>query len=566
MNIKEILYALRPLRRRMHFNNALVLFAYALIAAGVFALVLSIFAMFLPVPLLLDKLVAIYGSFVLLSVLVSFFIRPGIMKTIRTGDSLGLKERLITAYYLKEDSSPVASLQRQDALNVTRKADFRLLYPVRLPAYRFLCAFVIMLMVAVTFVIPTGAKDKAVIAGNVLKEMKKQAEKLELEKKELNKSSKVSADKLRELNKKVEELLKELNKSKNAEDAVKALSKAKHELDKLKLSEADLELLKLAEKLAGNQLTKDLGDALKEGNKSNLEEKLQELKENLENASNKDKNELAKELKEASSGMENEDLKESLSDLSETLENGDITPIESNLQALSDALSKTNNSSGSPASGQQAINQISQAISEARHQISKSSGINRMFSPSSSQGSSGGESGAQQGNEGGSADESSQGSGSQANNGSESNAGGQGNSGNSSQGGQSGQGAGQSGQGQGGNGVGDGTSNRDAGYSGPESGGGSRAPGEKKTANYERIYVPDRIGGDSEASQVKGQKGSGGQSQYSEADSVPFESGGSLPYNEVFEEYRDEAMSGLMDAPVPPGMKDIVRDYFSTLE
>jgi hypothetical protein len=48
--------------------------------------------------------------------------------------------------------------------------------------------------------------------------------------------------------------------------------------------------------------------------------------------------------------------------------------------------------------------------------------------------------------------------------------------------------------------------------------------------------------------------------------SIPFGENIKVPYSEVYSEYKDEAMSGLNEAQIPSGMKDMVRDYFTTLE
>ena len=83
--------------------------------------------------------------------------------------------------------------------------------------------------------------------------------------------------------------------------------------------------------------------------------------------------------------------------------------------------------------------------------------------------------------------------------------------------------------------------------------------------DYEQIYVPQRLGGDSEISQVTGTVGESGETQIIQTD-APMLKGNTLPYNEVLGEYKEKGMTSLKDAPIPQGMKDIVRDYFSTLD
>jgi len=80
------------------------------------------------------------------------------------------------------------------------------------------------------------------------------------------------------------------------------------------------------------------------------------------------------------------------------------------------------------------------------------------------------------------------------------------------------------------------------------------------------VYIPKRLGGDTKASSVKGSMSDSGDSIRYDAEGVPVEKGYMIPYNEVLQHYKDEAVTGIENHPVPPGMKEIVRDYFSSLE
>ena len=80
------------------------------------------------------------------------------------------------------------------------------------------------------------------------------------------------------------------------------------------------------------------------------------------------------------------------------------------------------------------------------------------------------------------------------------------------------------------------------------------------------VYVPERLGGDSEASIVEGNVSNSGNSIWYNARGVPLEKGYMVPYNEVLQYYKDEAATVIETYPIPPGMKEIVRDYFSSLE
>lgn len=597
MDVKAVFKALRPLKRRIHLNNAFICWAYAFILAGVLSFIMACTALFLPIPFIKDKLIAIYSIVVLAALVVSLFLSPKGIKTIKIGDSLGLKERLVTAFQLQHEETPIAIMQREDALRAVSEADFKALYPLKPPVSKYFIGCLLLILVLVTLVIPTGAKYRAYNAENIINETKKQAKKLDDERNGLKKSSLVSDKKLDEINKKVDELLKNLNSSKNEEDALKSLSKAKHELDKLKNSAANKDLQKISEKLSQNELAKDLGQALKGGDGEEINKEIEELKEKLAEAEKKDLEELSEDLNEAAEGLEDNKLKEDLTALSEAIKSENMGSAANNLDALSaDLANSLKNSSGSlnaiEQSENKSIDNLVEAINSSKYAISKQAGIN--FSASQSNGQ---QAGAQSGQNGNNAQGA---SGNQAGNsgaaGNQASSGGQaGQSGQSGQGGQNGQGSqseqgGQNGQGGqggqsnqsgngskgsgqggssgqgGGGGAGKGTSNEDAGYSEGESSGGTKKPGGKNAGEYEAIYAPKRLGGDSQASQVNGTKNNSGQSQWSDVSNVPLGKGGTVPYSEVYEEYRDEAMAGLIEAQIPSGMKDMVRDYFTTLE
>jgi len=42
--------------------------------------------------------------------------------------------------------------------------------------------------------------------------------------------------------------------------------------------------------------------------------------------------------------------------------------------------------------------------------------------------------------------------------------------------------------------------------------------------------------------------------------------GSSVPYNQVIGQYKDKAMESIKASDIPPGMKDMVKEYFTSLE
>ena len=589
MEINEIFRAIRPLKRRIHLNNAIICWTYAFIFAGALSLLLSGASLFVPVLFINKKIMAVYLSIILISLVISLFLGPKTEKTIQTADSLGLKERLITAFQLRNEEGSIVEMQRKDALKALANVDFRALYSLKIPIKKILIGFVLLIMVFVTLLIPTSAKERAENNEGVINETKAQAEKIDEKRKEIEKSSDVSDKKLDEINKEIDKLLKDLNQAKNEEDALKALSKAKHELEKLKNSTVRQDLEKLSEKLSRNTLSKDLGEALKEGDSDKIEKAIEEMKAKLEDSNREELKDLAEQLEEAAGEMTDSKLKEDLTELSQAVKSGNMNSVANNLEAFSVDLSNSAiNGSDALSDLQQSenmtIDRLTEQLNNSKYAISREAGTNLSVAQSSgqqggsqsgngqqsSQGNSGGQSGNQTSN-GNQSSQNGQGfQGNQSQQGGQSGQNGQGGQGNQgAQGGEGNQGGQNSGGGAGGGvggGVGGGTSNADGGYREGQSSGGGKNPGAKKEEQYEAIYAPKRLGGDSQASQVSGTKNEGGQSQWYDVKGIPFGEGSKVPYSEVYSEYKNEAMTGLVEAQIPSGMKDMVRDYFTILE
>jgi hypothetical protein len=541
MDIKDIYRALSPLKNRMHLNIIIKSVFIGLIAVGAVSLVLAFISLLSPIPFLFNKILVIYATAFIIALVVSLFLRPGNLKVAEMGDSLGLKERLITAWQLRNEYTPLAKIQRSDALREAENTDFKALYPVRFPKKESLIVFVLVLITALSFSIPSVARDEAAAFEKVSREIGKQAKKLDNERKELKNESNLSKEKLEQIDREISGLLKALKKAKTEEQVLKALSRTTHELDKIKNRALDEEMKKLAERLSNIPAMKELGDALKSGDMSDIKQKVEKLNEMLEKLDTNEANELAEKLGEAAQDISKDtQLAQDLSDLGQALASGSLSSARDGTAALGRTFSRLSASEANITDEAKQFENIvlaeaMESLNDAKQKIAAATGDHSRFAGQEGNGDSEGEGGGSEGEGGG---------------------------------GDGGNGQGQ-GQGQeGGGGAGDGTTNKDAGYTGEDSGWASREPdaGSKKTRDYEKIYVPDRLGDGGNISQVKGNLNNEGESQWSEAVNVPVKRGDVVPYNEVLEEYKNEAMTSLGEAPVPPVMKDVVRDYFTSLE
>ncbi|MEO8610179.1 MAG: hypothetical protein ABI690_19955 [Chloroflexota bacterium] len=121
-------------------------------------------------------------------------------------------------------------------------------------------------------------------------------------------------------------------------------------------------------------------------------------------------------------------------------------------------------------------------------------------------------------------------------------------------------------------GAGDGAG--DAGQDGQQSGGSQTGqmpqtnnPDGQGQGQYDPVYAPQRIGGQSAADQQVQLNGDASQSPVQEGDFSQNPDGNvNVPYDQVFSDYSNAANRALQSDYIPLGLRDVVRDYFSSLE
>lgn len=567
MNIRDIIRILRPLRNRMHFNTGLVCFLACLCAGGVVTTVLAYASLCIPIPHLLRSILYIYMAFAAAGMLISVFFRPGTKGLIETADALGLKERLTTAWQLQREDNVIAQLQRRDTFKMVSATDFKRLYPIRFPVKLVIVLAASLIFTSLSFIVPSYAKETAEQIEKLQDVVNEQLEEIKKVNKELKDSEALKDTELERITEEVTRLTEELKKARTEEEALKAVSRVENELEKLDIQE---QMNKLGETLSRNDMTSSLGDAVQNGNTADMKQALEQLMQQLEQKEIS-AGELSEILKQASEQVENKEAEEQLQQTAEELASDSLEAQTGALDNLGDVLSEMMQSDGS-AGMEQALGQLSQAMQQAKSSISQ---VNSNLSASSqnSPGASGQSSGqgagqqAMQGN--------GQGSGSTSQPGQ---AAGTGTASEASQSQGEGQGAGQTaGKGQGagqgagqlqngGGGAGEGSTNEDFGYTGSEQSGGGRKAGEGKEEEFEQLYDPDYLGGDADPSYVSGQKQDAGHSSYSQADQIPVQKGAILPYHDVLSRYSGDAASYMEETEIPAAMKEIVREYFESLE
>lgn len=128
------------------------------------------------------------------------------------------------------------------------------------------------------------------------------------------------------------------------------------------------------------------------------------------------------------------------------------------------------------------------------------------------------------------------------------------------QGQQQGQGQGQQGQGQQGNGQGQGQ-----GQQGQNPGGGTGS-GPGGTQPYDPVYAPTVPNSTPGQPQTIPGTGNGDSPPTGTTQGAGANTPSGVPYDQVYQQYRDQALQGIDDPNIPPELREYIRQYFSTID
>lgn len=556
----------------MHFNAGLYRLLACLCAAGAVAAAIAFISLWVPIPYLLRNILYIYLAFSAAGAFIFLFSFPGMEKLIETADSLGLRERIATAWQLRGEHTVIAGLQRQDAYHSVTKADFRKLYPIRFPARPAVILTAALAITGGLLMVPTYAKENALQKEKLKDAVDQQLEEIEKVSEKLENSGDLKEDEKNKIRDEIERLAEELKQADSEEEAMKALSRTENELEKL---DVEKQLEKLGETFARNDMTSGLGEAVRDGSATDIKQALEQLMGQIEEKKISPE-ELAEMFRQASEEAGNDELKKELQQTADELSSGDSEARQEAFDDLGGMLSERTAAQAETGTAQ-ALGQLSEMMRQAKKSIS---GVDNSL-PSGTNASGGASGNAAEAGAGGSAApgrNAAQGKGQGAGQGAggvgqtpkaggtEGGAGsGAGQPAGQGQAQGAGQGSGSGGQG-GGSGAGEGSADKDAGYTGSEGAGGGREAGEGQEEAYEQLYDPDYLGGDADPDYVTGQKQDGGISNYSQKDQSPVMKGAMRPYGKVLDRYGGEASSYMEKADIPAAMREIVREYFESLE
>lgn len=531
---KQLHRAFYPIRRRImgqHFIDVLLWGLVAMIGQSLIWLVVSFFV---PIFHIVSKMLYTGSFIILITLILAWIKKPSIYEMAGKADRLGLEDRVTTAYELRGFDDEFAKLQRQDTLEKLKAFDPKTLSIV-IPKKSGIIAVTMALVLFIGFMIP-NPQDKVIRERLMAKKIiEDQHERLEKDGAEGLSKAGLTKEEQEEIKKLLADLSTKLSKSQEYRDAIKEISKTEEKIAE-KIKEARQEKMAgLGEELSKQKALRPLGERIKNTDTEGIKEEIEKLQE-LAKADELDRDaikamkkaldEMARNLGE---GKTKEEFTSIANEIGKNLDH-DSNNLDETLGVLGTGLTDM---SESPLTD---VQELIYTLQDMKNKISQSENHSDGSKLAQSV-----ESGDQssEANKSQNKTEGNQGQAGQ-NHSSQGNQGGQGNSG---QGGQGNQGASGSGT-AGGQGSGIGNSH----------------------SEYEKILNPERLGDGGKISQVKGNLSDQGSSQQVEAGEGLGSFDGFIPYNEVFGEYKSQAMQNIERINIPVNMKEWVKGYFSSLE
>jgi hypothetical protein len=596
MGFDIIRNALFPLKKLIYLNRLIKITNNTSLIGGGVCVLLSLLSFIIPLIFNYQRILLCLIIFFISGAILSLFYIPKEREVIKTADSLGLQEQVLSAYEFRDNNSPVCSALREKAYKVVVGQDFNRSYPLKINNKSLFFALALyFLAISISF-IPTDFKNKTIEFNSLKNELLAKVQEMPIEK--LKKDETLTKEEKEAILKELQSLSKELEAAKDVADLQKAAKRFENSLYQQDKSAQSMELNKIIQALGNLSATKDIAKDLKDRNTESLKKNMDWLAEKLRNLDEKDRNQLVQQLQKlAKDTEENKELAGSVNELAKNLESNSSDLVQST-KNLSENLSKLVDSDKQT---QKSLNKLKSALAnnmnKSLSQSSRNSGRSNpdgndeysmdysrdggnsesdysegdeSSNDSDSKGQNGqnsqnGQNGQndQNGQDGQNGENGQNGQNGQGNDGG--NGGKDGNNGNNGNNGTGNNGSGAQSGGKGGGGVGEGSSNGDLGINQASPGHSSRAPGEGKVKEFESIYSSKFLGGDSQSSTVKGQKSSSGSSTFNEGEGE-VQRGEEISFEQVYGEYREEAMRNLDSSQLPPQYKDKVKNYFEAID
>jgi hypothetical protein len=453
----------------------------------------------------------------------------------------GLRERISTALELARldrSSGDIGRLQLQDALASAEHVNARQQLPLRIKRVDALFAVVLLSAVAIVAWRGESFFQLAAQTRAVQTAIAAETAKVEEIRKTVEADRTLTEEQRREMLEALQETQERLKEAQSLEQATAVLTQSEKKFESLTSGDAEAQAEALRQ--AGRKLSQAEGTALQAVGQNLADGDFLQAAEDLRNV---DVNQLSAE--------ERAQLADQLENMAESVQASNPAFAQQLREAAEAARS------GAAQQAQQALDQAAQSLSQTAQRAARSN-VARKVSAQMGQGR----------QRMIAAGKSAQGQSAQGDQSGQGNQAGQGN--------QPGQGSGQNGSssqpGSAGSGSGSGRGSSDTGSTGgPEAGSNpidqNNGPGDGGEKTYEPIYSSQRLGGSGEDTvSLPGSGDPNGEVQGQSGVTPGTNNPSQVPYSQVFAEYANAYRQAIDSGQVPPQLRDLIRQYFSSLE
>jgi hypothetical protein len=556
----ELREQLESVGRALSVQRGLLWLARGLAAGTVLVLGLVIWAWTrdavggLSIPLLVGAPIVIG----LLTALVSLFFRQDTNDLARRIDTAArLQERSTTALELGAHGVdyPLALAQMRDAVEHLKRVDLFEAFPLRLPRNELMTAFFVVVIAAIVGVSPNPWLLRARASNPAITIAREQAQRVQRLADTIQPNNSAEIDALRQL---ISKGAKTVDARSNEPDAaLNALQDLQEQVQQMSAGDDQLAaaLAAIASALAGDQSTQPLATAINTGDMRQISQAAKDLAQATAQMSGQDRQRVAQVLRDAAgrAGKVSQGVAQNLSSAADGLQ----------ASAAASAANAADTAQGSQADGQQA-DSGAQSASDALNQLSSSAAAADARQRAASQLESSrnaleralGRTQSRSGNNS-SSNSAANGRSSSSNQSSSSAQNGQ-----SQQGGAQGQTGDQSGTGMDANGAGsqgsDQSNGSDAGQGGGYSSGEGQGQNSGASSQLDAIYSPHQVPTNGNASP--------NESSINPYTSAAGSGNAQAAPESVQPNYSSKPTQGNDSGTIPIGLRDLVKDYFSSLD
>jgi hypothetical protein len=294
---------------------------------------------------------------------------------------LALAERLATAVEIGagrlRTTPAMVEAQLADTLEAARRADARALLPLRASRWALLALGALTVALVVFLWLPNPQEDALLQQAAVRAAVEEQIEELEAVREEVAEIKGLTEAEREALLQALEEAISGLQEGQaTPEEALAALSEAEQALAELQdpgAAQLQSGLERAAEGMEDSELTKDIAEALAEGDYEAAAEALAAYStEQGEELTREEELELARELAEAAEALAEVDpeLAQQLAEAAEAIETGDISEAREAIQAAAEQMGEA----GERVEREEAVEGALAELQEGREEIAQAGG------------------------------------------------------------------------------------------------------------------------------------------------------------------------------------------------